>query len=144
MNRYIPSARECPLYLQLPDGELSKTNAFISPVSTMHLSCAVQLTIFLDSVILLCRCGEVLLFGTHQAVHLVQRRRMGLGDKCHHRCVEFIIFCLCLLICLQVHCTLKHWCATGTYGDSGNLHWAAKTVIWSKTELSCTWHGCGN
>ncbi|XP_037467290.1 GPI transamidase component PIG-S-like [Triticum dicoccoides] len=28
---YIPSARECPLYLQLPDGELSKTNAFISP-----------------------------------------------------------------------------------------------------------------
>uniref|UniRef100_A0A0E0FXA0 GPI transamidase component PIG-S n=1 Tax=Oryza nivara TaxID=4536 RepID=A0A0E0FXA0_ORYNI len=29
---YIPSARECPLYLQLPDGELSKTNAFISPM----------------------------------------------------------------------------------------------------------------
>ncbi|KAM0854256.1 hypothetical protein ACQ4PT_050535 [Festuca glaucescens] len=29
---YVPSARECPLYLQLPDGELSKTNAFISPM----------------------------------------------------------------------------------------------------------------
>ncbi|WVZ67756.1 hypothetical protein U9M48_016796 [Paspalum notatum var. saurae] len=29
---YIPSARECPLYLQLPDGVLSKTNAFISPM----------------------------------------------------------------------------------------------------------------
>ncbi|EES01925.1 GPI transamidase component PIG-S [Sorghum bicolor] len=29
---YIPSARECPLYLQLPDGGLSKTNAFISPM----------------------------------------------------------------------------------------------------------------
>ncbi|XP_066310525.1 uncharacterized protein [Miscanthus floridulus] len=29
---YIPSARECPLYLQLPDGRLSKTNAFISPM----------------------------------------------------------------------------------------------------------------
>ncbi|KAL5228410.1 hypothetical protein ABZP36_016675 [Zizania latifolia] len=29
---YIPSARECPLYLQLPDGKLSKTNAFISPM----------------------------------------------------------------------------------------------------------------
>ncbi|KAL5220615.1 hypothetical protein ABZP36_025328 [Zizania latifolia] len=32
-SRYIPSARECPLYLQLPDGELSKTNAFISSVN---------------------------------------------------------------------------------------------------------------
>ncbi|XP_062181872.1 uncharacterized protein LOC133886148, partial [Phragmites australis] len=29
---YIPCARECPLYLQLPDGGLSKTNAFISPM----------------------------------------------------------------------------------------------------------------
>nr|TKW18353.1 hypothetical protein SEVIR_5G425900v2 [Setaria viridis] len=29
---YIPSAKECPLYLQLPDGGLSKTNAFISPM----------------------------------------------------------------------------------------------------------------
>ncbi|XP_062207814.1 uncharacterized protein LOC133909409 [Phragmites australis] len=29
---YIPSARECPLYLQLPDGGLSKTNAFVSPM----------------------------------------------------------------------------------------------------------------
>lgn len=31
--RYIPSAKECPLLLQLPDGEISKTNSFISPVS---------------------------------------------------------------------------------------------------------------
>ncbi|KAL6840362.1 hypothetical protein ACP4OV_030172 [Aristida adscensionis] len=29
---YIPSARECQLYLQLPDGRLSKTNAFVSPM----------------------------------------------------------------------------------------------------------------
>ncbi|KAK3162778.1 hypothetical protein QOZ80_1BG0093630 [Eleusine coracana subsp. coracana] len=29
---YIPSARECPLYLQLPNGGLSKTNGFISPM----------------------------------------------------------------------------------------------------------------
>ncbi|KAF8664930.1 hypothetical protein HU200_054248 [Digitaria exilis] len=29
---YIPSAKECPLYLQLPGGRLSKTNAFISPM----------------------------------------------------------------------------------------------------------------
>ncbi|CAO2172457.1 unnamed protein product [Urochloa humidicola] len=29
---YVPSAKECPLYLQLPDGRLSKTNAFISPM----------------------------------------------------------------------------------------------------------------
>ncbi|CAL4972568.1 unnamed protein product [Urochloa decumbens] len=29
---YVPSAKECPLYLQLPDGGLSKTNAFISPM----------------------------------------------------------------------------------------------------------------
>jgi phosphatidylinositol glycan class S len=31
--RYVPSAKECPLLLQLPNGEISKTNAFISPVS---------------------------------------------------------------------------------------------------------------
>jgi hypothetical protein len=30
--RYIPSAKECPLLLQLPNGEISKTNGFISPV----------------------------------------------------------------------------------------------------------------
>jgi phosphatidylinositol glycan class S len=30
--RYIPSAKECPLLLKLPDGEISKTNGFISPV----------------------------------------------------------------------------------------------------------------
>ncbi|XP_072999813.1 uncharacterized protein [Typha latifolia] len=29
---YVPSAWECPLYLRLPDGEASKTNAFISPM----------------------------------------------------------------------------------------------------------------
>ncbi|GLU03847.1 hypothetical protein SLE2022_210220 [Rubroshorea leprosula] len=29
---YIPSAKECPLLLQLPDGEISKTNSFISPM----------------------------------------------------------------------------------------------------------------
>jgi hypothetical protein len=31
--RYVPSAKECPLLLQLPNGEISKTNGFISPVS---------------------------------------------------------------------------------------------------------------
>lgn len=30
--RYIPSAKECPLLLKLPNGEISKTNGFISPV----------------------------------------------------------------------------------------------------------------
>ena len=35
--RYVPSAKECPLVLQLPDGEISKTNGFISPVSS-HVS----------------------------------------------------------------------------------------------------------
>ncbi|RVW87255.1 hypothetical protein CK203_037157 [Vitis vinifera] len=30
--RYIPSAKECPLLLQLPNGEISVTNAFISPM----------------------------------------------------------------------------------------------------------------
>ncbi|KAB2602137.1 GPI transamidase component PIG-S-like [Pyrus ussuriensis x Pyrus communis] len=29
---YIPSEKECPLLLQLPDGEISKTNSFISPM----------------------------------------------------------------------------------------------------------------
>ncbi|KAL5562126.1 hypothetical protein UlMin_031873 [Ulmus minor] len=29
---YIPSAEECPLLLQLPDGEVSRTNGFISPM----------------------------------------------------------------------------------------------------------------
>uniref|UniRef100_A0A2P2KZU8 Uncharacterized protein MANES_13G047900 n=2 Tax=Rhizophora mucronata TaxID=61149 RepID=A0A2P2KZU8_RHIMU len=29
---YIPSAKECPLLLQLPDGEISMTNGFISPM----------------------------------------------------------------------------------------------------------------
>ncbi|GAV70714.1 PIG-S domain-containing protein [Cephalotus follicularis] len=29
---YIPSANECPLLLQLPNGEISKTNGFISPM----------------------------------------------------------------------------------------------------------------
>ncbi|GAB4830238.1 hypothetical protein Ancab_019879 [Ancistrocladus abbreviatus] len=29
---YIPSAKECPLLLQLPTGEISKTNGFISPM----------------------------------------------------------------------------------------------------------------
>ncbi|GLT53475.1 hypothetical protein SLA2020_267430 [Shorea laevis] len=29
---YIPSAKECPLLLQLPNGEISKTNGFISPM----------------------------------------------------------------------------------------------------------------
>lgn len=31
--RYIPSAKECPLNLQLPNGEISKANGYISPVS---------------------------------------------------------------------------------------------------------------
>jgi phosphatidylinositol glycan class S len=29
---YIPSAKECPLQLELPTGEISKTNGFISPM----------------------------------------------------------------------------------------------------------------
>ncbi|KAJ7961544.1 GPI transamidase component PIG-S, related protein [Quillaja saponaria] len=29
---YVPSAKECPLHLQLPNGEISKTNGFISPM----------------------------------------------------------------------------------------------------------------
>ncbi|XP_047310229.1 GPI transamidase component PIG-S [Impatiens glandulifera] len=29
---YVPSANECPLLLQLPNGEISKTNAFVSPM----------------------------------------------------------------------------------------------------------------
>ncbi|KFK38171.1 hypothetical protein AALP_AA3G078200 [Arabis alpina] len=29
---YIPSGEECPLHLQLPNGEISKTNGFISPM----------------------------------------------------------------------------------------------------------------
>ncbi|CAL1412057.1 unnamed protein product [Linum trigynum] len=29
---YVPSAKECPLSLQLPSGEISKTNGFISPM----------------------------------------------------------------------------------------------------------------
>ncbi|XP_074583218.1 uncharacterized protein LOC141839385 [Curcuma longa] len=29
---YVPSASECPLLLQLPNGEISKTNSFISPM----------------------------------------------------------------------------------------------------------------
>ncbi|KAL6580350.1 hypothetical protein OROMI_008374 [Orobanche minor] len=31
-NEYVPSARECPLLLQLPSGEISTTNGFISPM----------------------------------------------------------------------------------------------------------------
>ncbi|RZR76418.1 hypothetical protein BHM03_00001202 [Ensete ventricosum] len=33
VGEYVPSAIECPLLLQLPNGEISKTNGFISPVS---------------------------------------------------------------------------------------------------------------
>ncbi|XP_044500940.1 GPI transamidase component PIG-S [Mangifera indica] len=29
---YIPSAKECPLHLQLPNGDISRTNGFISPM----------------------------------------------------------------------------------------------------------------
>ncbi|XP_050363841.1 uncharacterized protein LOC126782608 [Argentina anserina] len=29
---YVPSAKECPLLLQLPNGQISKTNSFISPM----------------------------------------------------------------------------------------------------------------
>ncbi|KAE8685319.1 cysteine-rich receptor-like protein kinase 10-like [Hibiscus syriacus] len=29
---YVPSAKECPLLLQLPNGEISKTNGFVSPM----------------------------------------------------------------------------------------------------------------
>ncbi|XP_058206730.1 uncharacterized protein LOC131320148 [Rhododendron vialii] len=29
---YVPSAKECPLLLQLPNGEISRTNSFISPM----------------------------------------------------------------------------------------------------------------
>ncbi|KAJ4748579.1 GPI transamidase component PIG-S [Rhynchospora pubera] len=29
---YVPSASECPLYIRTPEGEMSKTNAFISPM----------------------------------------------------------------------------------------------------------------
>ncbi|RVW33702.1 GPI transamidase component PIG-S [Vitis vinifera] len=32
LSLYIPSAKECPLLLQLPNGEISVTNAFISPM----------------------------------------------------------------------------------------------------------------
>ncbi|KAK1383238.1 hypothetical protein POM88_020973 [Heracleum sosnowskyi] len=32
VNRYVPSANECPLLLQLPNGEISMTNGFISPM----------------------------------------------------------------------------------------------------------------
>ena len=35
--RYIPSANECPLRLQLPNGEISVTNGFISPVLHHYL-----------------------------------------------------------------------------------------------------------
>jgi hypothetical protein len=92
--RYIPSARECPLYLQLPDGRLSKTNAFISPVSGTILSKKTSICYpscyLLNSIIPLHRCGEVFLYGTHQTVHLVPRRLMVPGRKCHLRCVDFI------------------------------------------------------
>ncbi|KAL0744215.1 hypothetical protein Bca4012_085728 [Brassica carinata] len=32
LHKYIPSGKECPLHLQLPNGEISKTNGFISPM----------------------------------------------------------------------------------------------------------------
>ena len=89
--RYIPSARECPLYLQLPDGRLSKTNAFISPVSGTIPSCKKLFSFcypscyLLDSIILLHRCGEVFLSGTHRTAYLIPRRLMVPGRKCHLR-----------------------------------------------------------
>lgn len=43
--RYIPSAKECPLQLELPNGEISKTNGFISPV--IHLTSKISLCTFL-------------------------------------------------------------------------------------------------
>lgn len=54
--RYIPSAKECPLLLQLPDGEISKTNGFISPVSchsVHHLYTEQFLMIFLVNSLML-------------------------------------------------------------------------------------------
>lgn len=42
--RYIPSAKECPLQLKLPNGDISKTNGFISPV--IHLTLKNFLIIF--------------------------------------------------------------------------------------------------
>lgn len=44
--RYIPSAMECPLLLQLPDGQISKTNSFISPVS-YHAIIIILISFFL-------------------------------------------------------------------------------------------------
>ncbi|PKU81425.1 hypothetical protein MA16_Dca015830 [Dendrobium catenatum] len=32
IDRYVPSRNECPLLLQLPNGQISKTNGFISPM----------------------------------------------------------------------------------------------------------------
>ena len=43
--RYVPSAKECPLLLQLPNGEISLTNGFISPVGYHFLF---YIPIFLD------------------------------------------------------------------------------------------------
>lgn len=73
--RYVPSAKECPLLLQLPNGEISKTNGFISPVSFQAFAIFLPFTtnysvrcIILFLLMKPFRCGEVLLFGIPKAV----------------------------------------------------------------------------
>jgi hypothetical protein len=46
-DRYIPSAKECPLQLELPNGEISKTNGFISPVISLTFKTSVLIFLFI-------------------------------------------------------------------------------------------------
>jgi len=112
----------------------------------------------LDSIILLHRCGEVFLSGTHRTAHLIPRRLMVPGRKCHLR-YGFYHF-IASLISWHVHMqrppfqVFKYpFCnsiialfvfETGTYGDHRNLHWTTKAVVWSETILSLTKYGHAN
>lgn len=98
--RYIPSAKECPLLLQLPDGQISKTNSFISPVS-YHAIIIIFLSYFLRLLKLkflmwlnFCwlayyRCGEALLCWTPKHAGRIQKVSILLGI---HFCMRLDAF----------------------------------------------------
>lgn len=58
--RYIPSAKECPLLLQLPNGEISKTNGFISPVSYHAFILSSYLQFFWNFLMLLSLTNDMM------------------------------------------------------------------------------------
>lgn len=73
--RYIPSAKECPLQLELSSGEISKTNGFISPV--IHLT-------FKISLDTLC----IIILQNYQVCNIMKHLFWNVADVGRCRCLE--------------------------------------------------------